>query len=166
MGTARRPHGIKGEIGVAWEGEFVPGPDTPIFLRRPGMSPEKFIARSARWHKGNLLLHLEGINDRNAAKELKGAEILLSRRQLPELEPDEAYLRDLPGCAVFLDNGQRIGTLDHFEFPAGQEIWSIRGNEGGEILFPAREEFIKELDVKGGKIVIDPPAGLLEIYRA
>jgi 16S rRNA processing protein RimM len=47
---------------------------------------------------------------------------------------------------------------------AGQEMWTIRTQKGSEVLFPAREELVPELDLRAREAVIDPPPGLLEVY--
>lgn len=93
-----------------------------------------------------------------------GQKILLDRADLPEPGEDEAYLEDLLGCDVLLPEGRRLGRLDHFEYPAGQEIWAIVTDQGDEVLFPARPEFITGFDLAARTVSIDPPEGLLEIY--
>jgi 16S rRNA processing protein RimM len=92
------------------------------------------------------------------------AAIWARKRDLPPLEPDEVYLSDLAGFAVYLPDGSRLGTLERAEMVAGQEMWTIRTQKGSEVLFPAREELVPELDLRAREAVIDPPPGLLEVY--
>lgn len=125
-----------------------------------------FEVENVRLHKGYPLLALEGIDDRDKAESLRGARIFVPRSSLPPPEEDEAWLEDLVGADVLLEDGKRVGRLDHIEYPAGQEIWAIRDDEGREILFPARPEFISSIDAKAGEVRIAPPPGLLDIYLA
>lgn len=106
---------------------------------------------SCRMHKGRPLLLLEGITDRNMAEALRGQKILLDRADLPEPGEDEAYLEDLLGCDVLLPEGRRLGRLDHFEYPAGQEIWAIVTDQGDEVLFPAGRSSSRALTWRPGQ---------------
>lgn len=166
MGVVGRPHGIKGEISLDWQGDHTPAPGDSLWLRQGDKEPAPYIISGARQNKGRLLLTLKNIEDRTAAEALKGAQALLRRADVPPPAQDEEFLADLIGCRVFSTNGEELGVLDHLEFPAGHMIWSVIDPSGKEILFPAREEFIDSLDTARGEIIINPPDGLLDIYRA
>lgn len=165
MGVVGRPHGIKGEVSAIWDGDAQPVAGMPVQLRLNGVAKSSEIVAS-RTHKDRQILSLSGVGDRTSAENLKGAEIFVAREYLPELEEDEAYLQDLTGFEVVLENGEVLGILDHIEFPANQTVWAIKSAEGNEILFPARPEFIVAFDMSGHKISINPPEGLVDIYRA
>ena len=49
--------------------------------------------------------------------------------------------------------------------PGGAELWVIRDAAGNEILFPAADALVPEIDLDAGFVVIDPPPGLLELYQ-
>ena len=166
MGHVGRPHGIKGELSLVWHGEFSPEKGMPLYLKGENANVLKYVIASSRAHKGVPLVFLEGINDRNAAEMLRGRKIMVSPEDLPPLEGDESWLADLIGMQVELENGRQLGRLDHIEFPAGQPVWSIRGQKGGEILFPAQPQFLTHVDMDKGIITIQPPDGLLDIYNA
>lgn len=166
MGALGAPHGIKGEIAINWHGENAVPTSQPLYLRAPDGSFISHAVLGARRHKGRWILLFDGINDRDEAAKLTGAPIYIPRDALPAPAPDEAYLNDLIGCAVLLPNGVRVGVLDHLEFPAGREVWAILDDSEREILFPARPEFIKSFELGKRAVIIDPPEGLLDIYRA
>lgn len=166
MGLVGKAHGVKGEVAIHWQGEKPPVPGARIWLGSPSGHLESGLFLSVRPHKGQLLARLEGVEDRDAAEKLAGREIYMNRGDFPPLGDGEAYLADLLGAGVFLPEGKQLGKLERVDFPAGREIWVIRDEAGVEILFPARPEFIKSLDEGNGGIVIDPPPGLVDIYRA
>lgn len=166
MGQVGRPHGIRGELSVDWVGEYVPKPHDTVVLQQNGGSPMPFRVNASRWHKGRLLLGLDGIADRTAAQNFTGLSIFMAKSALPPLGDDEAFLNDLPGYDVFMADGVYLGVIGHLEFPAGQPLWAICDKSGRELLFPAHEHFIKTIDASAHKVVIDPPEGLLEIYFA
>lgn len=166
MGLVGRPHGIKGEISLDWQGEYTPAPGDSIWFGKDIDHIHSYTVKSARQHKDRMLMTLEGVQDRNAADALKGSLAFLRRSDLPPPGEDEEFLADLVGCQILDTNGDILGILDHLEFPAGQMLWSILDPSGKEILFPAREEFIENIDIARREIKISPPAGLLDIYRA
>lgn len=165
LGRIKRAHGIKGELELDWAGEYVPKAGDPIFIGDLD-NPKELQVVKVRRHNGRLLLLLKQVDNRNDAENLIGKYVFLPRCELPPLEEDETFLADLPGCRVLLPGGEEIGILDHLEFPAGKTVWAINSAKGHEILFPAVDDFIKAIDLKKNEIVIDPPAGLLDIYNA
>lgn len=166
LGQLGRPHGLKGEIGANWQAEYTPRTGDMIFLQKDGASPSAMRIASSRWNNGRLLLKFDGVDSRTAAEPLNGAVILMHKGALPPLAEEEAYIADIIGYDIYLPDGEHVGKLDHVEFPAGQLIWAITGETGSEILFPANPAFIASIDMQAKKIVIEPPAGLLDIYRA
>lgn len=165
MGNLTRPHGLKGEVCVDWFGDDTGLLQGPFYLQAGDSPPKPAKAKAVRMHKGQALLLLENISDRTAAESLRGLKILIHTNDLPELDDEAVYLHTIIGLEVVLDStGLSIGTLDHVEFPAGQELWAIAHPSGKEILLPAVEDFIVAFEVEEGRIRVEPPEGLLELY--
>lgn len=175
LGRLARAHGIKGEIRVEYDAESPELLQLPLFLRAGNTAPRPVTVEGFRFWKDQLIVRLEGVNDRSAAEMMRGYELLIREADLPEPDPDEPYLRDIIGLDIVLNsNGQHLGVLEDVFFPADQEIWVIRadtspdagdGVGGHEIFFPAVPEFVTDIDLDAGIIRIAPPLGLLEIYE-
>ena len=168
LGRLAKPHGVKGDIRVDYYADSADLLDKPLMLRAGRFAPRPIRVRD--WHlwKDQLILGIEGCNDRSAAEQLRGQELLIDASFLPEADEDEPYLRDLIGLSVRLEDGTLVGELESVDFPAGQEMWSIRApeSEGGyEILFPAVPEFVLDIDLSAETVTIAPPEGLLDLYR-
>ena len=164
MGTLTRAHGLKGELCVEWYASS-PLRSMRLYLQTGVETPRPVHIMSVRMHKGRPLALFKEINDRTEAENVRGARLLLPKDELSETAENEVYLHQLPGLGVVLhENGRLIGHIDHVEFPGGQEIWAICTTEGHEILFPAVEDFVLSVSLEEGRVVIDPPPGLLEIY--
>ena len=168
LGRLAKPHGVKGDIRVDYYADSAALLDKPLMLRAGRFAPRPIRVRD--WHlwKDQLILGIEGCNDRSAAEQLRGQELLIDASFLPEAEEDEPYLRDLIGLSVRLEDGTVVGELENVDFPAGQEMWSIRAPEdqgGYEILFPAVPEFVLDIDLSAETVTIAPPEGLLDLYR-
>ncbi len=168
LGRLAKPHGVKGDIRVDYYADSADLLNKPLMLRAGRFAPRPIRVRD--WHlwKDQLILGIEGCNDRSAAEQLRGQELLIDASFLPEPEEDEPYLRDLIGLSVRLEDGTTVGELEDVDFPAGQEMWVIRAPEesgGYEILFPAVPEFVRDIDLSEGTATIAPPEGLLDLYR-
>lgn len=167
LGRLAKPHGIRGEIRVDYYAESAELLEKPLMLRAGGLAPRPVRIKDWQLWKDQLILSIEGCNDRSAAERLRGQELLIDASFLPETEDDEPYLRDMIGLSVYLEDGTLVGELEDVDFPAGQEMWSIRSSEkdgGHEILFPAVPDFVVSIDISSQKAVIAPPEGLLELY--
>jgi 16S rRNA processing protein RimM len=164
LGTLLRPHGIKGEIRMDWHADSSLPMDAPLWLAQGQSPPRPVKVLSCRDHQGRLLVRFEGIADRSAAEALRGQKLLVDRDFLPAPAEDESYVQDLLGADVRLPDGQRLGRLDRLECPAGQDIWIILTDDGGEILFPAQPCFILGFDAARHAVYVDPPQGLTEVY--
>ena len=168
LGRIIKPHGVKGDMRVDYYADSADLLEKPLMLRAGRFAPRPVRIRD--WHlwKDQLILGIEGCNDRSAAEQLRGQELLIDASFLPEPDDDEPYLRDLIGLSVRLEDGTLVGELEDVDFPAGQEMWSIRApeSEGGyEILFPAVPAFVLDIDLSAGTVTIAPPEGLLDLYR-
>lgn len=167
IGDVVKPHGLRGELVVDFHAEDPGLLDSlsHVLLAAPGGRAVRREVRAWRAHQGRVLLTLQGVADRNAAEALRGHTLLAPAAELPPPDDDEVYLHQLEGCRVALPDGRELGLLEGFLTPSDeQEIWAIRTADGREILFPAHEDSVLEVDLEARRITIDPPPGLLELY--
>ncbi|MDR2050408.1 MAG: ribosome maturation factor RimM [Deltaproteobacteria bacterium] len=177
VGHIAKAHGVKGEIRIVLNADSLDllrpyiyladrsRADCPLPAPSASLSPR--AVKNLRLHQGRPLLLLEGVDDREAAEQLRQKRILVPRQRLPRPGAGEIYLRDLPGLAVLVRGGEGafpLGCLERVDVTAGQEIWTIVTPQGKEVLFPAVEAFAPEIDPVRRTAVISPPPGLLELY--
>lgn len=108
--------------------------------------------------KGIVLVKLEGVKDRNAAEALKGVKLMAPKSALPEtVGEDEFYISELIGLRAEGVNGEVLGAVKGVaDFGAG-DIVEI-SMETGSLLVPFTKEAVPLVDIKGGRVVIDPPS--------
>ena len=112
--------------------------------------------------KGQLLARLSGVDDRNAAEALKGVRLYVEKSALPEPEEDEFYFSDLIGLRADLAEGGTLGSiLQVHDYGAGA-ILEIGGGEKGIVMVPFTKAVVPLVELTAGRVVIDPPPGLLE----
>src|SRR5437667_5888636 len=107
--------------------------------------------------KGAVLARIEGVADRTAAEAVRGLQLFIERSALPGTDEREWYEADLIGLAAVGRDGRDWGKVITFhDFGAG----SVMELSGG-VMLPFTDEAVPEIDVEGGKVVVEPPAGLL-----
>ena len=139
-------HGVQGELKI------VPWADSPEFLRGFDVfyiDGAPFKVLSARVHKGNILVRLEGVSDVNAAMRLKGKIISIDRTGvvLPE---GRHFIADLIGLEVRdAASGEVLGAIADVLTPPAHEVYVVKGG-CHEYMIPAVDAFVKEIDVDAG----------------
>lgn len=164
IGLIVKPHGLRGEVCVNY---FADSPfllKGSVWLQKGKSKPVEHKVVSSRPHKGQELLTLESCRDRNCAEELRNVKVLVPDADLPELTEEEVYLHQLEGMNVMLENGTLVGRITAFQFNLGAEVWVITTEDKKEVLFPATEEFVSDIDIENATVIIAPPPGLLELY--
>lgn len=166
VGRVVKSHGVRGELVVdvrtdSPEQRFVPG--AVLGVRQSGDDRGRLVLAAVRPHAGRLLVSAEGIESREAAEELRGALLTVSSDDLEDLDdPEEFHDHQLVGLRVVLASGSDVGVVEEvLHSPAG-ELLSVRDLAGVERLVPFVSEIVPEVDVATGRVVVDPPEGLLE----
>jgi 16S rRNA processing protein RimM len=165
LGKVAKPHGLKGELRV------YAGPGSPlllegvdrIYLEKAQMNPRPFRLLDLRSTGKGFLLTLEGMEGRDQAEKWRGAEVLAREKDVLK-EREISPLLLLVGCGVYAEEVGYLGVLEDAWSTGAGVVWSIVNKTGREILFPAEDRFIKEIDRENSRIEINPPPGLLEIY--
>ena len=161
LGTLVKPHGIRGEI------RFLPFNPTSttiragaiVILRHAGTEHPRRVT-GVRPHNHFQLLTLEGCPSMTVAETLVGAEVCVPASALPPPAPGEIYHRQIIGLAVVTVDGTPVGTVTEIMPLRSSDVCVVRAGTR-EHLVPLVADIVKEIDVPGGRMVIDPPPGLL-----
>ena len=87
----------------------------------------------------------------------------MPRERLPKQDGEKFYHADLIGLRVETKSGETLGEVIAVPNYGASDLLEIRPAKAGQtLLIPFIDEFVPVVDVKGGKIVADPPHGLLE----
>jgi 16S rRNA processing protein RimM len=107
-----------------------------------------------RSHGGNVVAKLRGVDDRDAATALIGAEIATPRDRLPACEPGEYYWADLEVLEVRTLDGARLGRVDHLIATGEHDVLVLTGDRERLVPF-VQGRVIRSVDLEGGVIVAD-----------
>lgn len=97
---------------------------------------------------------LQGIDDRDEARELIGAEIAVAREDLPPCEPGEYYWTDLEGLEVRTLAEEALGRVDFLFSTGDHDVMVVAGERERMIPF-VRERIVREVDLERGVITVD-----------
>lgn len=159
IGKVVRALGLKGLLGVAGtEGGL--GRVGRLWLQRPGGEAVGFGIEDARPQGRLWAVRIAGIGDRTAAERWVGAEVLVERHELGEAGAGAHYWADLEGLPVVTAKGEPVGKVTGLYVTGGVDVLVVAGEEG-ERLIPLAPYV--EVDAAAGRIVVDPPEGLLEL---
>lgn len=166
VGRVRRAHGIQGEVMVeslTSDPEFVFAPGRTLRVEEPAAeSSVDVTVESARPHKGGMLVRLEGVESRSAAEALMGRDLTVPAEAVAPLREGEIRYHDLVGLEVVGVDGGRIGRVVDIYAAAPADLLEVR-LEGRTVLVPFSRQVVRDVDVGAGRLVIDPPEGLLDL---
>lgn len=148
-GTVGSPHGLDGSFHVVQ-----PSPQLLMLGENVMISgTERKVTRRAGTD-ARPILRLDGCDDRDSARALRGAELLVARAHAPELEDDEWWAEDLEGCVVH-DGGRRVGTVRRLlSLPSCEVLEVAREHGGADLLVPLVSDAVRSVDVEHGEIEI------------
>jgi 16S rRNA processing protein RimM len=161
VGYVRRAHGIKGAVVVNPSSDdperFVAG---ARFTTDSETYPALTVGR-VQAHNDGLLVTFEQIDDRSRAEQLRGLSIFISPVERRELGSDEFWPDDLVGLQVVDRAGELVGRVTAIIPGSAQDRLEIAG-EGATFEVPFVVALVPEVDVEGGRVVVDLPDGLTD----
>lgn len=113
-------------------------------------------------HKGYILLKLLGIDGIGAAEMWLGAILSVAEDALQPPGPGEYYYHEVLGLDVFDTSGRWLGVVSQIWPKAGGDLYVVTG-AAREYLIPAVKEMIDKIDFQEKKMIVNPPAGLLDL---
>jgi len=161
LGEFGAAQGLKGEVrirsftaeetAIAGYSPLEDEAGRPIEIESVRVTPKALIAR------------VKGVTTREAAEALTGRKLYLPRARLPAREEDEWYHADLIGLEALDTEGRPLGAIVAIHnFGAGDLLEMKPVNGGATVLVPFTRDTVPEIDVEGGRLVLNLPEGLLD----
>lgn len=156
VGYVRGAHGIQGEVTVEpmtdFPDRFMPG----SVLHAGGVN---YRIEAVRTHKKMLLVALVGISTRNQAEVLHGKLIEVPEGDLPDLNEDQYFRFEIVGINVVDESGLALGNVAEVLDTGADDVYIVRDDES-ELLIPAIDSVVKEIDIAGRRMVVELIPGL------
>ncbi len=164
IGEILRPHGVRGELRTRVLTDY---PETFHDLERVYIGktaddrhPRQHQLKHVRFNKDYALLSLDGIRDRNDADPLRKGIVMMDVADAAPLEQGEYYLYQLIGLKVRSDE-QVIGVIREVLQTGANDVYVVASDTYGELLLPAHDETIVDIDFEAELVTMRLPKGLL-----
>jgi len=156
-----RAHGNRGQVIVNPETDFLeerfrPGQVVMVGGERDA-TPRELVA--VRFHQGRPIVALRGVETMDAAESLAGAGLWMPAAALGPLPARTFYRHDLVGCEVFDTGGAPLGRVTGVEGTLDRSYLVV----GDDVMVPLVDGICVEIDPSAGRIVVNPPDGLLDL---
>jgi 16S rRNA processing protein RimM len=153
VGRVGRAHGLRGEVAVTFSSNR-PERRAPGAVLYAG--DRKLVVDAARPHQGRMLVHFEGVDDRTAAERLLGEELTAAPLAGDlELDDDELWVHEVVGADVVDRAGAPVGRVVAVEVNPAHDLLVLDGGALVPMVFVVEQS--------EGRLVIDPPDGLLDL---
>ena len=163
IGVFNKPHGIHGELSFTFtddifdrvEAEYLicllDGIFVPFFL-------EEYRFRS----DSTALVKLEGVDTAERARMFTNVEVYFPAKHAEDAKPGELTWDFFVGFRVEEVNYRDLGEVTEVDTATINTLFVV-DHQGEELLIPAQEEFILNIDQKHKVITMDLPKGLLAL---
>jgi 16S rRNA processing protein RimM len=161
VGQILGAHGVRGLVKLA---SFTEDPEA---IARYGKLTDEngvriFAVELVGANKGHWIARIDGISDRDTVQALAGTRLFVERGKLPEPDDDEFYHADLIGLRAELPDGTTVGTVSAMHNFGAGDIVELSLPSGKRPLLPFDRDSVPAIDIRGGRLVIDPAPGLLD----
>jgi 16S rRNA processing protein RimM len=163
VGRIGAAHGTRGEVKL-WSYTADPMAIADYGALQDVDGTRELRIETLRAGKGFLVARFAGIDDRNAAEPLCNLDLYVDRARLPAVDAtDEFYHADLIGLAVVDKDDKQLGTVVALhDFGAGDVIEIAPAQGGTTVMLPFTDTAVPNVDLAGGRLIVDPPEGFFD----
>jgi 16S rRNA processing protein RimM len=165
VARVHRVHGLKGDVSVeiltAFPDRLLPG--ASLLWQREIEEPRRLTVAGVRAHGERVLMRFEGIEDVDSARALCPGDLSVPAGEAVPPPEGFFYSHELRGFACVDREGRALGTAAGVEETPAGPLLSVTRPDGKEALVPFVAEYVVRIDRGGRAIILDLPAGLLEL---
>jgi 16S rRNA processing protein RimM len=167
IGQVARPHGIRGELRLKMLTHY---PERLAHMEQVALSRYSqphdnqvtfYAVENARLHNDQGILKIAGLDDRTAAESLRDQYVLVSLADAVPLEKDEYYHYQLIGLEMVTEEGQSLCQVTDLLETGANDVYILASPQYGELLIPAIEEVVQEINLETKRITVRLLPGLL-----
>ncbi|AXI45023.1 16S rRNA processing protein RimM [Sulfitobacter sp. SK012] len=112
--------------------------------------------------KNGFVVRIADVATKEEADALQGVQLYARREQLPSLPDDEFYHADLIGLAVHDTGGTLLGHVKTVQNHGADDLLELQLVGGSATVFlPFTKAGVPTVDLASGRLVADPPDGIL-----
>ena len=166
IGKVTKSHGLDGEVEISANSDLIEECELPYIVAEiDGIFVPFFISEYRYKNNTSFLFQLKGIETENEAKELIKCEVFIHKDFLADgmsaadMEGGNFFI----GFSIYTENGKFIGVINDIDDSTENVLFQLFDEENNEIIIPATDDFVVEIDEVNKKIIMNLPEGLLSI---
>ena len=160
VGKLGRPHGIHGEIVMDVYTDFPERLQSGVTIL-VGPQYQQLTITKRRPHSRGMLLSFDGYQTREEVAALRNLIVYVRTVDRPDLEEGEYYHHQLLGLKVIDEAGKTLGRVKRIHETGANDVYVVQGESGAELLIPAIDTVILDIDLEGGQLHVRLLPGLL-----
>ena len=163
IGCITKAHGLKGEVVFNFEDDIFDRVECPYLICEVEGILVPFFMKEYRFKTdSSALVKFEDINSAEQAMQLIGSEVYFENKYIEEGDADEVSLNYFIGFTIKDTDGATIGTITGIDDQTENWLFHVE-TANDDVLIPAHEDFITEINHKDKIIEMDLPEGLLDL---
>lgn len=112
-------------------------------------------------HKNFYIIKFKEVTDMDAAEDLRGGVLEITRDELVPLPEGSFYIFDIVGLKVYDTGGACLGEINDVLQTGANDVYVV--DTGGKpLLIPALKQVVREVDLSGRRMVVELPEGLVD----
>ncbi len=162
IGQIVNTFGIKGMVKVKPFTDDIKRFDNlkTVYIEKNNTQKEYEI-EEVKYHKDMVLIKFKDVDTVEQAELLRNAYLTISRDSAEKLEEGRYYIVDMLGLEVYTDEQVLLGTLDDIFNTGSNDIYVVKDKQGKQILLPAIQDVIKQIDMENRKMIVHLLPGLV-----
>jgi 16S rRNA processing protein RimM len=162
IGKVTKTHGVSGELSCTFINDIFGDEDAPYLVADiDGIFVPFFIEEYRFKSDVTALIKFEDIDDTESAKIILGRELYFPMKYITESQPMNCG-EGILGYKIYSD-GKLIGTIEGVDDSTANILFSVITESGEELLIPATDDFVEEIDDEKREITMNLPDGLLDM---
>lgn len=170
VATVNKTHGIHGELSVTVDPDVVLAEGSCVITPVEGIPVPFFIDAIRPRSADTFLITLDGVDSDRKAAAFAGATFYADPSAVrADAMPDDEdadggfYASALIGAELHDTDGRAIGTVADIDDSTSNWLLIVDSPDGRSLMIPLASDLIKEFNPRQNLLVMDIPAGLLEM---
>ncbi|MBP5258694.1 MAG: ribosome maturation factor RimM [Prevotella sp.] len=164
IGRVGKPHGVKGEVTMYFNDDVFDRVDADyVVIDVDGILVPFFFDEYRFSGNETALVIFDGIDSVEAARYLTGCDVYFPYSLADSHDEGGVSWSMLTGFSLLDTNGTAVGTIDSVDTSTENYLFCVTMEDGREILIPAAEELIKDINIEDKSITVILPDGILDM---
>lgn len=160
VGQILKPWGYKGEVKVKLLTDF---PTRILKLKTVYLGPDvrAFHVERARLFSGFAVMKLEGLDTPESVAKLRGQPVQVAAQEAAPLRKGQYFHHQIIGLRVLTTESEELGIVEEILETGANDVYLVRRADGTELLLPAIQDVVQEIDLQQGRILVRLLPGLI-----